>query len=367
MRIVEIAQFVAAPMATLVLCDLGAEVVKIETGAKGDDFRTYGLRHNGFSAFWVSVNRGKRSVALDLKDSEAQARCHDLIRRADAVLISSRPGALDDIGLSDDVLASLKAALVRVYVTGYGQTGPRAQEPVFDSLIQAMTGMAVFQGDRTAPELVAPMAADKVTAMMVAQAMLAGLFESKVRGTGRRIDVSLLDATAYWNFPDLYQDRTFAADERRLSRLASPIVRTSDGFVAVAPVTGKQIGKAAAAFGHPEWVADLKQIADHTVMTRELYRLVNEVTSRMTGAEVMALMATAGVPTAPVHDLDEHLSEPQVLHNELYEVVDDERVGPVRTVRYPAVFDGEHRRAPFTAPAYGDDTEAVLREWLADS
>jgi len=363
-RVVEIAQYVAAPMGLLALADLGADVVKVETGTKGDAFRTYGLRHAGFSALWLNVNRGKRSVALDLNNAAEQARCRRLIAAADVVVISSKPGALDDRGLDDASLAALKPELVRVYVTGYGPTGPRANEPVYDHLIQAMTGLMTYQGGADAPDVVAAIVADKTSAAVVTQAVLAALVERGRTGVGRRVDVSMLDAIAYWNFPDLYQDRTFLDDDRRLTRMPSPIVATSDGRIVVSPVTGSQIGRAAAALGHAEWVDELKRIGDHTAMVAELFRLIGTATPTMTTAAALALFAGAGVPAAPVLDLDEHLAEPQVVDNELYDEVTDPAIGRVRTVRYPASFDGQRLRAAFTAPACGADTDAVLEEWL---
>jgi crotonobetainyl-CoA:carnitine CoA-transferase CaiB-like acyl-CoA transferase len=365
-RVLEVGQYVAGPMAAMMLADLGADVVKVEPPGKGDAFRTYGLRYEGYAAFWVNVNRGKRSVALDLKDARDAERCRELARRADILLLTSRPGVLDDVGLDDDTLASLNPALVRVYVTGYGSTGPRASEPVYDNLVQGLSGLAAFQSGNGVDDVLAPMVVDKTTSFLVAQAAIAALYEQRVTGVGRRVEVSLLDVAAYWNFPDMFQDRTFVDDDKRITRLGSSIVTTTDGRIIVSPVTGRQLKNTAAAFGHPEWIDEWKTMEDHTVLMRDAVRKFESVTSTMTTAEALDRLREHDVPAAPVLDLDAHLDDPQVRHNELYATEHDERLGAVRVVRYPARFDGEPRRAPFTAPRPGADRAAVVRDWGLD-
>jgi crotonobetainyl-CoA:carnitine CoA-transferase CaiB-like acyl-CoA transferase len=362
-RVLEVGQYVAGPMAAMMLADLGADVVKVEPPGKGDAFRTYGLRYEGYAAFWLNVNRGKRSVALDLKDPGDAERCRELARRADVILLTSRPGVLDDVGLDDDTLASLNPSLVRVYVTGYGSTGPRASEPVYDNLVQGLSGLAAFQSGNGVPDVVAPMVVDKTTSFLVAQAAIAALYERRVSGEGRRVEVSLLDVAAYWNFPDLFQDRTFVDDDRRIRRLGSSIVATTDGRIIVSPVTGRQLARTAEALGHPEWIDEFKTMTDHTVLMRDAVRKFESVTSTMTTTEALDRLREFDVPAAPVHDLDAHLADPQVQHNALYETVHDEHLGEVRVVRYPAVFDGATLRAPFTAPLPGADSAEIARDW----
>ncbi len=365
-RVLEVAQYVAGPMAGMMLADLGADVVKVEPPGKGDAFRTYGIHHDGYGAFFLNVNRGKRSITLDLKDPADAARCRELARQADVILLTSRPGVLDGVGLDDETLASLNPSLVRVYVTGYGSTGPRAREPVYDNLVQALSGLAAFQGGDTGSDVVAPMVVDKTTALLVAQATTAALYERQVSGVGRRVEVSLLDVAAYWNFPDMFQDRTFLGDGRRIQRLASPVVPTKDGRIIVSPVTGYQLRRAAEALGHPEWIPEFKALKDHTLLMQEAVRKFASVTATMTTADALARMREFDVPAAPVLELDEHLEDPQVRHNELYDTVHDPQLGDVRVVRYPAVFDGEHQRAPFTAPRPGADLASVAKDWGLD-
>jgi crotonobetainyl-CoA:carnitine CoA-transferase CaiB-like acyl-CoA transferase len=366
-RVLEIAQYVAGPMAAMALADLGADVVKVEPLPKGDAFRTYGIRRGGFAAFWINVNRGKRSVALDLKDPADAHRCRELVQRADIVLLTSRPGALDSVGFDDASLEALNSSLIRVHVTGFGPNGPRAGQPVFDNLVQGLSGLAAFQGGGNAPEVLAPMVVDKVAALTIANAALAALYNRSVSGRGARVDVSLLDAAAYWNFPDVFQDRTFVSDDRRTGRLRSPIAATRDGQIILSPVSGRQISRTADALGHPEWVAHLKQFDSHIDLMEEMMRLVETVTRSMTTDEVLDRFAEFDVPAGPVLGLDEHFADPQVVHNELYEIVDDPSLGEVRVVRSPALFDGQPQRAPFHVAALGADAATVARDWRVPS
>jgi crotonobetainyl-CoA:carnitine CoA-transferase CaiB-like acyl-CoA transferase len=362
-RVVEIGQYVAGPMATMALADLGADVVKVEPPTKGDAFRTYGIRRSGLGAFWVNVNRGKRSVALDLRDPADADRCRDLVQRADVVLLTSRPGALDPYGFDDASLEALRSSLIRVHVTGFGPDGPRSAQPVFDNLVQAMSGLAVFQGGGGAPEMLAPMAVDKAAALTIANAVLAALYQRSVTGIGARVDVSLLDAAAYWNFPDVFQDRTFVADDRRTGRLGSPIAATADGQIVLSPVSGRQLTRTAEALKHPEWIARLKEFDNPVDLMGELLRLVESVTRSMTTEEVLDRFERFDVPAGPVLGLDDHLGDPQVVHNALYEIVDDHTLGPVRVVRSPALFDGRPQRASYRVPAVGADNAGVAKDW----
>ena len=161
-----------------------------------------------------------------MNDAAGRETFLQLVAEADVRIQSFRPGVAEKLGIGDDVLAGVNRRLVRLVITGVGASGPRGSEPVFDGLVQAMSGLAAAQGGDSAPKTVAAMVFDKVTAAMAAQAGLVGLFERTKTGIGRRIDVAMLDVAAYWNFPDLFQDRTFLEDHRRLGTSRSPVVAT---------------------------------------------------------------------------------------------------------------------------------------------
>ncbi|MFZ0666367.1 MAG: CoA transferase [Acidimicrobiales bacterium] len=362
-RVLEAAEYVTGPMAGLVLADLGADVVKVERPEKGDAMRTYGVAHRGVSAFWLNVNRGKRSICLDLKEPGGRACFLDLIEAADVVIRNWRPGSAERLDLADPVLAGRNPRCIRVELSGFGSTGPRSDEPVFDSVVQANCGLVAAQSALGEPNAMATLVADKVTAMVAAQVVLAALFERSQTGAGRRIELSMLDATAYWSFPDVFQAETFLDDPSRTAPSLSPVVATTDGYVVVVPVSGAQAGRLAQALGHPEWKEELKAIKEPGELGRRLNKLVASVTCSMSSEEVISCLRSADVPVSKVLAQADHLVDPQVIHNRTYCVRRHESTGPVRVVRFPAIVDGIIGSPAFSVPDVGEHDEAVLREW----
>jgi CoA:oxalate CoA-transferase len=174
-RVIEAATFVTGPYAGQMLADLGAEVTKIESPAGGDAFRRFGRPDGPYSAVFANTNRGKRSVALDLKDSAGRSELMDLVESADVWLTNWRPGVADRLGLGDDVLVGRNPRLIRVYITGYGTRGPKAAAPVFDTIVQAGSGLTHALSNDDKPALLAGFTIDKLTATMATQAVLAAL------------------------------------------------------------------------------------------------------------------------------------------------------------------------------------------------
>lgn len=348
-RVVETAGYVSGPFAGMMLADLGAEVVKVEP-PRGEPARRFGLRYRGVSALGLNVNHGKDCVELDLKSDGGRARLRDLLAAADVFLQNWRPGVAESLGFGADEVCAAHPRLVYATVSGFGPEGPRATAPVFDSLLQATSGIAAYEAIDGRPTIVRSYLADKTTATFAAQAVLAALLARERTGRGTRVEVSMLDVMGYFDFPDVGQDRTFLGPgaEVDLAPGRTPLVRTSDGWIAVAPVRGAQLAAAVAAVGHPEWVENLKRAPNPTALTEELYRLLETVTRDLTTAECERRFVNADVPVAPVLTVDQHLADPQTVSNDLYVVVDGP-VGPMRRVRHPARVDGE--RLPLSRTA----------------
>lgn len=332
-RVVEAATFISGPFAALMLQDLGADVVKVEA-PDGDPTYRFGVTHHGVGAMAFNVNRGKRSERIDLKAPEGRLRIHELLADADVFIHNWRPGVAQRLGLEPARVCQRFPALVYIAVTGFGDDGPRAGGPVFDSLLQAACGLAAYEGDDGVPRLARSYLADKVAATFATQAALTGLLQRRETGRGCAHEISMLDAMAYFNFPDAFQHRTFVNHQPELAAERNRPVHTADGWVVVAPVRGAQIAATAAALGHPEWVADLRSEPTAAASVEKLLRLMEPVVSSMTTAECCQLLVDADVPVERVHDLDEHLTNPQVEHRGLYRIIDGP-VGPARMVRHP--------------------------------
>ena len=364
--VVEVANFVSGPFGALMLADLGADVVKVEP-PRGDPYRRFGRPTTGTSAEFVNVNRGKRSIALDLKDPEGLATLRRLLDRADVLLANWRPKVAGRLGLADHLLAQANPRLVRVYISGYGPSGPYADQATFDSNIQARSGLAWLEGGDGAPRLVAGYLVDKMTGVFAVQAALAALYERERTGEGRAVDVPMLDTVAYFNYPDLYAKRTLVDhqpdDPRNLLVSGNRPVPARDGWVQVSAVTGDQIRAAVTALGHPEWGEVILSQADGPAVGTALRDLVGQALATMTVAEAMARFDAHDVPAAPCDDPDQHLADPQVVHAGIYRVAEDPVLGRVRSVRHPARSPGWGRlEASGAVPGLDADHQAVVAD-----
>jgi crotonobetainyl-CoA:carnitine CoA-transferase CaiB-like acyl-CoA transferase len=348
-RVVELASFVSGPLATAMLADLGADVVKVEPPG-GDPFRRFGRTGHAASPLFVNSNRGKRGVVLDLKDPTDLAQLRDLLDDADVMLSNWRPAVSERLGLADDTIAARNPGLIRVYVSGFGDSGPSADAPVYDAIIQAHVGSA----ETSPPTIVASYPVDKITATMACQAALAALFERERGGPARRVDVALLDTAAYWSFVDGMVNRTFAddapADASNRQAAAIRPIRTSDGWLIVVPVSAPQIRRTCECVGRAALADELLAMQDATALTTRLMDEIEVVTRTAPTDHWLRAFQRADVPAGPCLTIDQHLADPQVLHNHVYDVAEWPELGQVRRVRYPARFAGHGELWPRNGP-----------------
>lgn len=353
--VVEAGTYMSAPFGAMMLAQLGARVIKVEPPA-GDPYRKYGLRHAGMSASWIDVNHGKASVVLDLKAPGDRARMDQLLADADVFVHNWRPGVADALGYGPELLSARHTRLVHLAISGFGETGPRSALPVFDGLLQAASGFAATEaGQGNTPVMTRSFIVDKITATYATQAVLAALVERTRTGKGAHLELAMLDVMAYFNFPDLCQDRTFLppAPAVDLPPARSAILRTLDGHILVSPVSGRQIAGALAAVGHPEWKHDLKRIESPSQLLHELLDRLESVTGGWTTEACDRAFAAHDVPAAVVVDMDMHLADPQTLHNEIYDATET-AFGRVRRARHPLRIDGALLRPAVPSPALGD-------------
>jgi crotonobetainyl-CoA:carnitine CoA-transferase CaiB-like acyl-CoA transferase len=347
-RVVEAASFVTGPFAAMMLADMGADVVKVEPPT-GDPFRTFGRRVSGVSVSFVNTNRNKSALTCDLRTDVGRAELLKVLDGADMLITNWRPGVAESFGLGSEFIRHQFPKLVWVRISGYGTDGPLAATPVFDALIQARSGLMVAQG-ADEPRPVWSWIVDKVTATFAAQSGLAALVRRQVSGEGSIVDISMLDSFAYFNFLDLMTERTILSESDRpavnsLNRNVRP-VRTQDGWIMVNPVRGVTIKNALIAFGRAECVAELKTL-DNASVTRRFFEILDEAAPQRSTAEWLEILTECDVPVAPVLDFDDHLVDPQVLHNATYVEIEDPRLGRIRQPRFPARFEsGEVGIAP---------------------
>ncbi len=367
-RVVEAAQMIAGPLAGMVLAEQGADVIKVEMpDGGGDRFRTFGSRRNGMSAVFQAVNRGKRSVVIDSKTDAGLEAMLRLCASADVFLQNFRPGAVERLGLSETALRAVNPDIIYVSVSGFGATGPRSSEKVYDYVIQAMSGMAALQADATGtPQLTRHVVVDKLTALTVAQAVTAALL-GRERGHGtKRVDISMLDAALWFFWPDGTMERSLLGegvhDAPHFGKIAT-ILPTRDGHVSLVTVGSRTWAALCEAF-RSEWLDD-PRFASYEGRERHHDELRHEFASllaTLTTEQCLERMRAHDVPGAAVADLDAVHLDPQVVHNDTIVERDAGTVGRMREVRPAISFDGAARELPSPAPALGNDTEAVLIE-----
>lgn len=346
-RVVECCSYVTGPFTATMLADLGAEVIKVEPPG-GDAFRRFGHCVNGWSALWTSTNRGKQSIVLDLKNATDLQTMRQLLEAADVLVENWRPHVAASLGLSQDLVSQWNPALIRLAITGYGESGPLAKSPAYDSLIQGRAGMVDLVAHAGRPDVSPYWVVDKVVASFGVQAVLAALLARHRSGRGTRIALPMLDVMAYFNFPDVFQHRTFIEDRSERTPQISPVVQTGDGYIVITPVSGQQLSRLFKALDRPDLKAELVATKDAVHMTKRLYAHLNAILPTHSSAYWLELFERFDVPAAPVGRVDEHLTDAQVVHNEIYHAIDTP-AGPVRAARYPATF-GRSRMLPAVPP-----------------
>ena len=260
-RIIDTTAMVSGPLATMILADQGADVIKIENPAGGDHTRAVATRRGGLSASFLNNNRNKRSIALNLKDPRGLDLLLRLAAGADAFVQNFRPGVVERMGIGEAAIRQVAPAIVYVSISGFGERGPYAGKPVYDPLVQALSGLTTIQGgaDGQRPRLVRTILPDKLTGVTAAQAITAALLARERGGTGQHVRLSMLDSMVAFLWSSDMGGQTFVGEESPRDEAQSfidLIYETSDGFISVAVQSNREWAGLAAALGRPEWRED---------------------------------------------------------------------------------------------------------------
>jgi crotonobetainyl-CoA:carnitine CoA-transferase CaiB-like acyl-CoA transferase len=359
-KVIEACSYISGPFCAQMLADLGAEVIKVEPPS-GDPYRNFGHSREGVGTVWTNSNRGKRSVMLDLKAPEDLARFKTLVSGADVYIENWRPHVSASLGLSFDELSQLNPRLVQLSITGYGPDGELAKEPAFDALIQGRTGLLSYEAAGGTPRATNTFLADKVAAVFAAQMVLSGLIARDRSQKAVHLETSMLDIMSYYNFPDMFHNQTFVDDDAQVALAPQPVLATKDGYLVLSPVSGKQLSRTLDAVGHPEWKEEIKKIASRKDMTHAFFERIAEPLRHKTTAEWLERFRELDVPAGPVNAPAAHLSDPQVIHNQLYSELPT-RAGTVRAIRYPASFNGHLLKPHTPAPGLGEANRELFTD-----
>lgn len=365
-RVLDLSRVLAGPFCSMILADLGAEVIKVES-PWGDDSRQFGPFVDGTSAYYRLFNRSKMGITLDFKNDDDKEVLRDLVRRADVVVENFRPGVLEKLGLGPEELLEVNPRLVVTSISGFGQTGSLAKEPAYDLVAQAMSGLMSITGwPNGKPTRVGISLGDLIPGLYAAIGTVSALYQRESTGHGQHLDLamydSLISVMESVGMRALYDDvpPTRIGNDHGLSAPFSTYA-TKDGDVVIAITTNRLFERLANALDIPEMATDHRFAepvarSDNRVALREL---IEEALSTKTRAETIALFEEHGVPTARVYDLDEALRSPFA---EERGVVVEETDG-FRTLASPLKLAG--MEGPKPAPELGQHNDRI-ESWLSE-
>jgi crotonobetainyl-CoA:carnitine CoA-transferase CaiB-like acyl-CoA transferase len=367
-RVLDLTSMISGPLATMILADQGADVIKVEP-PEGDLVRHMGANRGGVTATFLSANRGKRSLALDLKTDAGRRVLERLVPTADVFVQNFRPGAVERMGFGESVVRALRADVVYVSISGFGERGPYAHKRVYDPVIQALSGLAAIQADRDSgrPRMVRTIVPDKTTALTAAQAITAALFARARTGKGQHVRLAMLDATVAYLWPEGLAGLTFVGDAVRAPRaqLAQDLIfETADGFITAGAVSDAEWQGLCRALERPEWLADSRftTAQGRVVNVAARLEMTAQVLRTRSSATWLARLDAEGVPCAPVLAREEVIEQEQIRVNELIEEFDDPAAGRVRQPRPAARFDGTPAAIRAGAPRLGEHGRDVLSQ-----
>jgi len=370
-NVLDLTSVVSGPLATMFLADQGADVVKVEP-LGGDITRRSRQSVSGsgeFSALFVSTNRGKRSLALDLKRPEGGTIMRKLIARADVLVQNFRPGTMERLGLDEPAVRADNPRLIYVSISGVGESGPYAGKRVYDPIIQGLSGFADLQAEPKTrrPRMIRTIVADKTTAIFAAQAVTAALYARERTGEGQHIRLAMLDTMITYLWPEAMTQYTVVGRE---ATTADPTARpelifeTADGYITVGTISDSEWQGFRAASERPDLAEDprFNTPGGRAVNATERILLMAEIIKGRPTAEWLQRLDTNDVPSAPVLRRGEVIVNEQVVARELIAEFDHPDIGRIRQPKPAARFDRTPAEIQGPAPRIGEHSEVILAE-----
>jgi CoA:oxalate CoA-transferase len=369
--VVDLTRVLAGPYCTMVLADLGARVIKVEEPGRGDDARAIGPFVGDQSAYFMSLNRGKESIALDLKNAEDRGIFERLLARADVLVENFRPGAMERLGYGWDELHARFPRLIAAGTSGFGQTGPYAERPAYDVVAQAMGGIMSITGQPGGvPTRVGTSIGDITAGLFTAIGIQAALVERQRSKTGQRVDVSLLDSQVaiLENAIARYSvtgEVPGPIGSRHPSIAPFDAFATHDGFVVIAAGNDELFAKLCEAIGAPEWIEDerFRTNEQRTQNADALKALIETALSKRTTSEWLEVLQRAQLPCGPLNDIAQLFEDPQVASRNMLVSAADGAGGSLQMAGNPIKLSAhEDPAARKAAPALDGDRRRILAE-----
>jgi crotonobetainyl-CoA:carnitine CoA-transferase CaiB-like acyl-CoA transferase len=371
-RVLDFSRVLAGPAASMALADLGAEVIKVEPPGDGDDTRTFPPFDQGHSVYFLGINRGKKSIVIDLKAEAGVALARDLVAKCDILVENYRPGVMDRLGLGYETLSTINPRLIYCAISGFGMTGPLRDYPSFDIVTQAMSGAFSVNGERDRPptRLGIPLG-DLVGGVNGPIGILAALYERTVTGKGRLIDVSLLDGLmgllAYLPQIAWHNDENPKPQGAQHPNLVPyGVFPVKDGLIVIACLTNAFWGNICRALELESYIDDdrFNMIEKRRENRVEVDALVTSKTSLLSFDELAIIFTKHNVPHAPILGVRDALAQPQAVAREMVVETEHAALGTIRIVNRSIKFPENQQPVPTAPPVLGQDTDAILNDLL---
>lgn len=368
LKVLDLTGMVSGPVAAMMLADQGAEVIKVEP-LTGELVRHMAAPHNGVNPVFFSCNRGKKSIALDLKTEEGKKILLRLASEADVFMQNFRPGAIDRMGFGEEVIRKLNPKIIYVSISGFGNRGPYANSRVYDPVIQALSGATDIQADRDTgrPKMFRIIIADKVTALTAAQAVAAALYAREKHGTAQHIELSMLDCMISFFWPEGMAGIVFAENEidvRKLQGSQDLIYKAKDKYITAGAVSDAEWQGMCKALNREDLVDDERfaSPAGRVANAQIRKEITGEEIAKWNSSEILERLQAEGVPSAPLLDRMELLDNEQILANESIQRINIDGFGEVRQARPAARFSKTPTKLSRPAPKLGEHTHEILSD-----
>ena len=367
--ILEFSTMITASLASMMMAEQGARVIKVEPMEMGDPMRYIGARKADISALFANCNRGKESLRIDLKSAEGVETIKAMIPAVDVVIHNFRPGVMDKLGLGSECLRSINPKLIYTAISGFGTKGPLSGAPAYDPMIQAHAGVAAAQGRGDQPAFMRTLLCDKITGYTACQAVTSALFMRERVGEGQHLDLSMIDSGLFFIFLDGFQNDTLLSDDHERGPLLIDILYDpwlcSDGSVIISLGSYEIQRRFLTAIDMSQLLEDPRfdSFENQIRNIRELKALVAPRCAALTCDDMVDRLRLADVPCAKVMTREEVLSQEQLAANGTVEIYDHPVAGLSRRVLSPPLFGGERLEPGRGAPTHGQHTGSVLKSF----
>ena len=365
-RIIDLTSMVSGPMGAMMLADQGAEVIKVEPIA-GEQLRHMAAPHNGVNPVFYSCNRGKKSLAIDLKSKEGKQILIKLIKDSDVLMQNFRPGTTDRMGFGYEDMKKINPNLVYLSISGFGDKGPYAQSRVYDPVIQALSGATDIQADRNTgtPKMFRVVIADKVTSLTAAQAISSALYARERTAKGQHIKLSMLDSVIAFFWPEGMSGLVFKENEfdvRKLQGSQDLIYEAKDRYITAGAVSDAEWTGMCNALNMQQLINDERfaTSAARVINAEERKKITGEEIKKWQSNDILSRFQEEGVPSAPLLDRMELMNHEQIIKNQTILRQEYEGFGEVRQARPAAHFEDTPSEISRPAPKLGEHGEEIL-------